>query len=247
MADADGLALQGLPANVVTLLSEFLRASQAAYSSDLVSVVLYGSAAEGKMGPGSDVNLLLVLKSFPREAAGKIRGPFLAAEAAIKLRAMFLREDELGQAAELFGQKFADIRRRHRILAGKDVISGISIPRPAEIFRLKQILMNLTLRLRESCVARNGRPEQVARVLADALGPLRAASATLLELEGAKAPDATAALQSVAASFGPESAAAVEQMLVAHARRVLPADGQDVLFHVAEFTERLCERARRLS
>jgi predicted nucleotidyltransferase len=247
MADADGLVLQGLPANVVTLLSEFLNASHAAYSSDLVSVVLYGSAAEGKMGPASDVNLMLVLKSFAREAAGRIRDPFLAGEAAIKLRVMFIREDELGQAAELFGQKFADIRRRHRILFGKDVVSGLSIPRPAEIFRLKQVLMNLTLRLRESCVARGGRPEQVTRVLADSLGPLRAASATLLELEGARAPDANAALQSVAASFGSESSAAVEQMLAAHARHVPPSDPQDALFQVAELTGRLGERARSLS
>lgn len=247
MADADGLALQGLPANVVTLLSEFLKASQTACSSDLVSVVLYGSGAEGKMGPGSDVNLLLVLKSFTSEAAVKIRDPFLAAEAAIRLRVMFVREDELGQVAELFGQKFSDIRRRHRILFGKDVIAGLTIPRPAAIFRLKQILMNLTLRLRESCVARNGRPEQVARVLAETLGPLRAASATLLELEGAKAQDATAALQAMAASFGPAGVAAVEQLLAAHARRDLPADSQDALFQIAELTGWLSERAGRLS
>ena len=247
MADADGEVLQGLPANVVTLLSEFLNASQSAYSSDLVSVVLYGSAAEGKMGPASDVNVMLVLKTFTREAAGRIRDPFLAGEAAIKLRVMFIREDELGQAAELFGQKFADIRRRHRILFGKDVVSGISIPRPAEIFRVKQVLMNLTLRLRQACVARSGRPEQVTRVLADALGPLRAASATLLELEGTKAPDANAALQSVAASFGSEGSDAVTQMLAAHARRALPSDPQGALFQVAELAGRLCERARRLA
>ncbi|HWZ44990.1 MAG TPA: nucleotidyltransferase domain-containing protein [Candidatus Saccharimonadales bacterium] len=247
MADDDPLMLQGLPPNVVTLLSEFLKTAQAAYSSDLVSAVLYGSAAEGKMGPGSDVNLLLVLTSFTPKAAGEIRDSFLTAEAAIKLRVMFVREDELGLAAEMFGQKFADIRRRHRILLGKDVISGVVIPRTAQIFRLQQVLLNLTLRLREACVARIGRPEQVTRVLADTVGPLRAASATLLELEGTKSPDATEALRSVFASFGPGSEAVLGRLMAAHDQRALPSDAQDTLFQVAELTSRLCERAQRLS
>src|SRR5258708_19550266 len=89
MADADGSTLQGLPPNVATLLSEFLKAAQAAYSSDLVSVVLYGSAAEGRMGPASDVNLLLVVRAHSAEAGAPLRGPFFAAWAAVPPRALF--------------------------------------------------------------------------------------------------------------------------------------------------------------
>ena len=51
---AEAGILQGLPPNVATLLSEFVKAAHAAYSSDLVSVVLYGSAAKGRMRPASE-------------------------------------------------------------------------------------------------------------------------------------------------------------------------------------------------
>jgi predicted nucleotidyltransferase len=247
MADADGSTLQGLPPNVATLLSEFLKAAQTAYSSDLVSVVLYGSAAEGRMGPASDVNLLLVVRAHSAEAGARLRDPFLAAEAAIRLRAMFVLESELASVAELFGQKFADIRRRHRVVFGKDVISGIKIPRPAEIFRLRQVLMNLALRLREASIARSGRSTQVSRILADALGPLRASAATLLELEGAKAGDAMAALQSVAEASAPQSGAVIAQVVAAHAGREMTADPQSVLFQVSELAGRMFERANRLA
>ena len=79
-----------------------------------------------------------------------------------------------------------------------------------EIFRLRQILLNLTLRLREAYVTRGQHAEQAARVLADTLGPLRAAAATLLELEGAPNSDSNAALAAVAASFGAPSDAVAQ-------------------------------------
>ncbi len=188
MADSTVVRLQGLPDSVERALSAFLTAARESLSDDLVAAVLFGSAAEGKLAPTSDVNLLLVLRAFVPERINKVRDAYLAAEAAVKLRAMFVLEDELAAAAELFAQKFADILRRHRIVFGKDVFASLAIPRAAEIFRLRQVLMNLVLRLRESYVGRGHRPEQVRAILADAFGPLRAACATLLELEGVPDP-----------------------------------------------------------
>ena len=52
--------------------------------------------------------------------------------------------------------------------------------RGPEIFRLRQILLNLTLRLREAYVSRGQHAGQVAHVLAETFGPLRAAAATLI-------------------------------------------------------------------
>ena len=53
---------------------------------------------------------------------------------------------------------------------------------PASIIRLKQTLLNLTLRLREAYVSRSLREEQLIATVADTAGPLRACAATLLEL-----------------------------------------------------------------
>jgi len=111
---------------------------------------------------------------------------------------MFLLESEIPAAVECFAQKFADILRRHRVIFGRQVFADTQVPRAPEIFRLRQILLNLTLRLREAYVSRGQRAEQVVRILVDALGPLRAASATLLELEGAPNSGSDAALKAVA-------------------------------------------------
>jgi hypothetical protein len=246
MAGSTVARLQGVPERVGIVLSDFIAALQDCCSSDLVSVVLFGSGAEGKLTAVSDVNLLVVLRTFDGDRMARIRDAYLAANAAIKLQAMFLLEDELPSAAELFAQKFADILRRHRNLFGKDVLSTVTVPRGPEIFRLRQILLNLTLRLREAYISRGERPEQVVRMLADMLGPLRAAAATLLELEGAPNPDSSAALMAVAAACGARSENAATQLLAAH-RGELPGDGGAVALQVIECLACMSQRAARLS
>jgi predicted nucleotidyltransferase len=239
--------LEGVPVQVAAVLSSFLVSANEALSADLVSAVLFGSAADGRLGPTSDVNLLLVLGAFSPGKMTALRDAFLAAEAAIKLRVMFLTVDELPSAAELFAQKFADIRRRHRTVFGKDVLASLTIPRRAEIFRLRQILLNLTLRLREAHVARGHRSEQVARILADVLGPLRAACATLVELEGAPATDSDAAFRSIAGSFGSEGSDAAARIMAAHDGNSPGPQAEQALFETIALAMKVSERAARLT
>jgi hypothetical protein len=120
------------------------------------------------------------------------------------------------------------------------------VPRAPEIFRLRQILLNLTLRLREAYVSRGQRAEQVVRVLADALGPLRAAASTLLELEGAPNSDSDVALKAVAASFGAEDEAATEYLFAAHEGRAI-AEPQRALVRTIDLVTRIAARTAQLS
>jgi predicted nucleotidyltransferase len=248
MIDSEVAGLEGLPAPVAAMLDMFLASTREALASDLVSAVLFGSAADGRLGPTSDVNLLLVLRGFAPDRIGRMRDALLTAEAAIKLRVMFLLESEVTSAAEFFAQKFADILRRHRTIYGQDVLTALKVPRHAEIFRLKQILLNLVLRLRETYTARGHRPEQVMRALADTLGPLRAACATLLELEAGTPPgDSTAAFMSVAASFGPEGTETAKRTLAAHDGAPLGADSDAALFGLLTLATQVAARAGRLT
>ena len=239
--------LDGLPKTVTAGLAEFLDAAQKSLAADLVSAVLFGSAADGRLGPTSDVNLLLVLQTCTPEKLAAMRDALLKAETAISLRVMFVLDSELPAAAEFFAQKFADIRRRHRVLLGRDVLASLEIPRSAEIFRLRQILLNLVLRMREAFVSRGRRPEQVARILTDALGPFRAACATLLELEGAPASDSDAALTSVAAAFGPDGTRAAARIVAAHGGHAGDPPTEQALVDALTLASHVLDRAGRLT
>ena len=238
-----------LPANVNSVLTEFINSSKKAFEEDLRAIVLYGSGAEGKLRPVSDVNVVVVLARFAQNRANRMREPLRLAEAAIKLRAMFLLEEELQPATEAFAVKFADIQRRRRVLYGNDPFAAISVSRDDSIFRLKQTLLNLILRLRESYISRGLREEQLVATIANTAGPLRSCAATLLELEGTSASTARNALAQISASL-PEAEKRNEALnLISEARErqdLPPGVAAPALFHLIELARLMWARAAAL-
>src|SRR4026209_1761565 len=147
-------ALRDLPPEVARVVTDFTEAARQAFGTDLDSIVLFGSDAEGALRPTSDVNIVVVLAAFDPVKAALLRDALRVAHAAADLSAMFLLRSEVQDAAQAFAQKFADIQRRHRVLHGEDPFATLAIPRAALITRLNQVLLNLTLRLRALYVER---------------------------------------------------------------------------------------------
>ena len=126
--------LQDLPENVRRVLGDFLDSAHLALGASLKSVILFGSAAEGRLRATSDVNLLLVLDAFPEDAARQLQPQLEMAYAAIRLRVMLLLESELDSALEAFAKKFADIGRE---LAWAAAVFGLSVI-PISVFPQRQ-------------------------------------------------------------------------------------------------------------
>lgn len=250
MADPAPLSVPGdLPDVVRRVLGECVTAARDALGSDLRAVVLYGSAAEGRLRATSDVNLLLVLSAFDPAKVDRLREPIRAAQTAIRLTAMFLLESEVPPAAEAFSEKFADILRRRQVLWGADPCAGLVIPRAAQISRLRQVLLNLVLRMRESYVRRSLREEQAALAVADAAGPLRGCAAMLLDLEGRPAASPKAALEQVASVLGGGPwAAALGRLSAAREERMLPpGTAAPTLLALTALAETMLARAHDLA
>ena len=244
-----------LPTNVSATLSTFIAAAKKVFGDDLVSVVLYGSGAEGKLRPTSDVNVVLVLGAFARPQADMLRESFRLAQAAIKLRVMFLLQSEIEPASRAFAVKFADIARRRLVLYGEDPFKSLSVSRQAAIFRLRQTSLNLTLRLREAYVAASLREEQAAALIADTAGPLRSCAAALLELQGEPAQSPKEALERVAATVLYEAPSGATQSIIydgrliaeARQRRVLPPGAAEAaLFDMIHLAQAISGRAAEL-
>jgi predicted nucleotidyltransferase len=188
----------GLPREVSQGLAEFVESAKSALGPDLASIVLFGSAAEGRLRATSDVNLILVLQRFDTARIDALREPLRGAKALIGLECMLILESEIGAAAEAFAVKFSDIRERHRLLWGRDPFAELKPSRIAMLARLRQILLNFILRSRERYALVSLREEQLAAPVAEAAGPLRSAAALILALEGKSAPSPKAALEALA-------------------------------------------------
>jgi len=242
------MSVAEMPEAVRGTLEAFVESARATFGDDLRSVVLYGSAAEGRMRTTSDVNLIIVLHRFDQQKANALREPFRVAQAAIDLKVMFLLEAEIGDAAQEFAQKFADVRRRHVVLFGDDPFAALDIPRAALVRRVQQVLLNLTLRLREMYVERSLREEQAALTLAGVAGPLRTSAAAILELERGESKAPKEALETVVRELGREDLAALlPHLSEAREQRALPAGTAAAqLFLATELARALYDRSKRL-
>lgn len=250
--DEDALDDSGLPPQAERSIAIFVDAAKSAFAGDLVSIVLFGSAAEGRMRATSDINIVVVSKRFEAAAADRLREPMTVVHSAADLNAMFLLESEVAAAMEAFAVKFADIVGRHRVLHGPDPFLNLALPRGALARRLNQVLLNLQLRLRERYVVLGLHEEQLARVIADAASPLRSSAAALLQLEGGENLEVKLtgkqALQRIAAETGDPALTAVLDS-VSRARevgRLSAGVAGPVLLALIALAGQMRERAARL-
>jgi hypothetical protein len=241
---------QNLPEPVRSELDSFVARAQSAFGPDLRSVILFGSAAEGMLRPSSDVNLLLLLEKFEPAKADQLREPLRRTSAAIQLHAMFLLEAELPAAMEAFAVKFGDIARRRRVLWGVDPFAERALSPQKALARLKQILLNLAVRMREAYVLRSLREEQMVHLVSELAGPLRACAATFLEIQGTPETTGKEALAKVAAALLPSAAEADELMQrISEARQTgaLPAGVAGPTFHtLRSLTEKMWAQVESL-
>src|SRR5262245_26342705 len=234
-----------LPAPVSMSLAAFVAAASTTLESNLRSIVLFGSGAENRLRPTSDVNVVVVLRTLDAERIRTLSETLLAGRAAVRMNVMWLLEPEIPQAVEAFAVKFADILRRRRVLWGSDPFEQVSIPRQMAIARLRQVLMNLIMRLRASYAMYSQHEERLVLALADAAGPLRASAAEIMELEGSAPPAPREALEQVSqtlpAGEWDDTLAAISQARATKA--VEPGTAGPLLLKVIDLASQLLGRA----
>ena len=238
-----------LPAPVTTALDALIEATRTAFGDHLISIVLHGSAAEGRLRATSDVNVIFVLRAVERERVDGVLNALRLARATANVRVMMIVESEIASAAAAFAIKFADIARRHRVLLGPDPFERLDVPRSAVRAQLDQMLLNLQLRLREAYAVRGLREEQLARAAADAAAPLRACASAILTLEGRPVPSPREALAQVVGALNrPELGHVPGRLSEARNAGVLPPGvAGPLLFDVMALAEALRARAHAVA
>ena len=111
------------------LLSEFVEKMRTAAGGNLVSVILYGSAAEGEFHPEySDLNLLSIVQDSSFVSLSKIAGVVEWWRKKKHHPPLVLTPQELKDTADVFSIEFTDMKQRHRVLHGEDALGNLDIP-----------------------------------------------------------------------------------------------------------------------
>jgi predicted nucleotidyltransferase len=131
------------------LLGEFVQKLRAA-GENLTSVVLYGSAADGEFHPEySDLNLLCVVRDTSFASLNKIAGAVEWWRKKKHHPPLVITEKELKDTADVFSIEFIDMKQRHRILHGNDVLRDLNVPLHLHRSQLEYELREKLLLLRQ--------------------------------------------------------------------------------------------------
>lgn len=139
-----------------------------ACGDDLVSVVLYGSAARDDFHEHySDVNLLLVLRRMKPEIYPGLTGVLKWWSHEEKLRPpTIMTLEELRESADVFAIEMLDIQGAHKVLHGEDVVAGIEVPMNLHRVEVERDLRTTLLRLRNHLLLTNDGDEELTLVMA---------------------------------------------------------------------------------
>jgi len=152
--------------NTESILKELVGRLSEAAGDNLVSVVLFGSAARGDFHERrSDLNVLCCISS-----ASMVELKRLAAAARWWTEhenqppLLIFTETELRQSADVFAIEILDMQKHHRVLFGKDPVAGVSVPMNLHRVEVEHELRSALLKLRQHYLRTSDDSDALAQV-----------------------------------------------------------------------------------
>jgi hypothetical protein len=171
---------------VETRIDALGRSLAEALGNAVVCIAVYGSAAGDDFSPDhSDVNLLVVLREVAfsdlrliGETLRRAARPDLRIATPLVVTPSFLRD-----ARDSYPIELADIRDRHRVLAGEDVVAGIIVD-PEEMREQAEREVRGKLLALRALVVHRPEDREVQRALASAVSTFEVIERALLRVAG---------------------------------------------------------------
>ena len=143
-------------------LDEFVQKLKAAGGSNLKAVVLYGSAATGEFhAKHSDLNLLCLVAQADAAHLEALHAPVEWWIRRGQRPPLVFTLEELRRSADVFTIELLDMKSRHRILYGENVLPEIPVPLHYHAMQVERELRTDWLRLRQAILAARKKPKVV--------------------------------------------------------------------------------------
>lgn len=201
-------------------LERFATQAAGALRDNLVSLVLYGSAARGDYDASrSDLNLLVVLQDAS-PAALRPAGAAIAQWARSgEPPPLIFSEQEWRSATDVFPIEIEDMRAAHRLLRGRDPFAGLATTRPDLRQQLEREIRGKLLHLRAEYAAAEADGRALSGLLEGVTPTFFVLFRALLRLLGRDAPTERRALVRETADAAGFDAAAFDWVLARLAGR----------------------------
>jgi hypothetical protein len=173
----------------------------AALGARLVSLVLYGSAARtrGPVSRGS-VNTLLIADGVDDRLFTVLAPIVTAWERRGHPAPIIFSEAEWHASADAFAIEYEDIRAGHRVVAGRDPWTGVTVKREDIQRQLEHELIGKLVRLRQGYVGALNDGRRLTALVTASASSLLTMLRTTLRLAGTPVPESTAEVVLAAAA-----------------------------------------------
>ncbi|MGO8731219.1 MAG: hypothetical protein ACLQVM_00320 [Terriglobia bacterium] len=156
-------------------LTDLVTRLKDAAGSNLLSVMLYGSAATEEFHPKhSDLNVLCIMRDLSQEELNKLRSASTWWVKKGHPAPLYFTLNELHHSADIFAIELLDIKVARRILYGKDVIASLHIPMDLHRLHVERELRNNTLRLRQYYVMHAGDSRKTLELMTSSISTFAA-------------------------------------------------------------------------
>jgi hypothetical protein len=138
-------------------IAEFVKRLRAAAEENLVSVIIYGSAAAGDFHPEySDLNVFCVLRDSSLAALQALAPVVKWWDQQKQPPPLVMTRDEIGRSTDVFAIELTDMKQHHRVAFGEDVLQTLAIPMNLHRIQVEYELREKLLLLRRHFLLASG-------------------------------------------------------------------------------------------
>ncbi|MDW8141623.1 MAG: hypothetical protein RMJ90_05010 [Candidatus Bipolaricaulota bacterium] len=166
-------------------IEKFTREIQTLYGDDLISLILYGSAAGTDFVPDrSDLNFLVVLQRVTPEALRKALPLVRDWHRQRIATPLFVDPEFLKSSLDVFPMEFLDMQAQHRLLAGRDILLDLKVSPKNLRLQCEEELKGKLLHLRRAYLETGNRAAALEELMISSAKSFLVITRHLLRLKG---------------------------------------------------------------
>jgi len=188
--------------------------------SEFLGAYLTGSVLTRAFDPRrSRVNILIVARRLDTALLMTIAGAIPATRRAPHFDPLFLSRRQIEKSLDVFPIEWIEIRERHLLLEGEDVVAGLDVPRTNFRLQLEHELRSKQIQLRQTLLAWSKKPAMLESALRASASSFATLFRSLLRLRGEEPPaEAGRVYERTAQLFQLDDAGLLVPHLLRHSR-----------------------------
>lgn len=172
-------------ASLESTLTQFTQELRELLGNQLLSVVLYGSAAGENFVPGSsDLNIAIVVQHMEFAVLKTLQPHMVLWHKRGFAVPLIVDHNFLNHSRDVFPMEYSDIKEQHRTLWGEEIFSTLPIGGEHLRFLAEHEVRSRLLRLQALYLERAGEPPRLRQILLDSLKTFLTLMRHLLRLQG---------------------------------------------------------------